>query len=243
MFRPKLVWHGPQKRTTNSQISNSSDYWSILQHHSPQSSFKFMVGLRNPSKKNPQNSRRPAFRSSTVLKSQRVHPSSCGLKTLWNKKKNYCMNLNLAFCFLSPFYWIWSLFWSVNPHSVISQGCGYPSLSVWLCPWICARPLWICRITDPCDLDLDERMKMKWYNVFTALNVAYVGHVCTRSYTSGGSMSETTLRPARPLAELHVRLSVRLCVSLRWGESGVFGSLKMQMHAYLPRTLDSGVNR
>lgn len=53
-------------------------------------------------------------------------------------------------------------------------------------------------------------------------------------------MSETTLRPARPLAELHVCISV--CTDAE-GESGVFGSLKMQIHAYLPQTLDSGVNR
>lgn len=59
MFRPKLVWHRPQKRTTNSQISNSSDYWSILQHHSPRSSFKFMVGLRNPSNKK-KNKKQPS---------------------------------------------------------------------------------------------------------------------------------------------------------------------------------------
>lgn len=49
MFRSKLVWHGPQKGTTNSQISDSSDDWNILQHHSRQSSFKFMDGLRNQS--------------------------------------------------------------------------------------------------------------------------------------------------------------------------------------------------
>lgn len=49
MFWPKLVWHGPQKVTTNSQISNPSDYWSILQHHSPHYSLKFMDELRNPS--------------------------------------------------------------------------------------------------------------------------------------------------------------------------------------------------
>lgn len=138
-----------------------------------------------------------------------------------NKKNRPRKILSLAFCFWSPFPGFDYNLWSINPHSVILEGCGSPSMSVWLCPWKkCGRSKGAWRIMDPCNLDLDKRMKMKWRNILTASNVPYVGHVCTRSYTSGGSMSETTLWPARPLAELHVCISVRLCVSLRWGEIG-----------------------
>lgn len=100
-------------------------------------------------------------------------------------------------------------------------------LTLIICLWVCSCVIWQMNVSLLCCL---------LFSMFIPKGVS--------SWWLYVSSKETeTCRANRSGAPVCVCFHQCARASSRWGESGVFGSLNMQIHAYLPPTPDSGENR